>query len=185
MALGVKHCKKLIIIRWASLPKHPVLLPHRKTLGNRLKGLRSGLGLTRAAFATLCGHTQSTVGKYEQNRIKKPNLQILLDFAKALKVSPEKVISIQCFQPISNETEFDSLLSHSLSPKDFGLKFRDLRIRANINQKVLAEKVGINRESIRRYEKNESRPSKKRLSQIIKVLKEANIQVQEQYYHKT
>lgn len=142
------------------------------------------MGETRSTFATLCKHPVSLIAKYEKNKIKTPSTQVLLDFAKALKVSPEKLISIQDFQPVSNNQEFEELVDHlTAAEKDFGSKFRSLRLRADIEQKALAREVGINRESIRRYERNITRPSKTILTRIIQALKDSSRRLQEKYYH--
>lgn len=184
VAGGAKGRTRLLVIRWSSLPQAPIPLPQDNSLGSQLQYLRRCLGETRSTFATLCKHPVSLIAKYEKNKIKTPNTQVLLDFAKALKVSPEKLISIQCFQPISNNQEFEELVNHLIAAeKDFGSKFRSLRLRANIEQKALAREVGINRESIRRYERNITKPNKTILARIIEALKDSSRRLQEKYYH--
>jgi transcriptional regulator with XRE-family HTH domain len=186
VAGGVKPRNALIVIRWTTLPKKsppPVPLPQDDSLGNRINYLRRCLGEPRTTFATRCGHPVSLIAKYERNEIKKPNTKILLDFAKALNVSPDKILSIQHFEPISNETEF-SCLENLLPIAEFGPRLRTLRLRANIGLKALASKLGINRESIRRYENNMTKPTKERLSQIIAILKTSSTELQNKYYHR-
>lgn len=159
-------------------------MPHDNSLGSRIKRLRLKLGEPQASFATRTGHAKSLISRYEQNKVKKPNPQVLLDLAKALKVSPEKLASIQDFQPILDEAEFDKLPEYFASAKDFGSKLRDLRLSVNIGQKALAKKLCINRESIRRYERNITRPSKEILSSIVDILKTSSKELQHKYYHK-
>lgn len=177
--------KRIIVIRWFSLPRYTPTPPQDNTLGSQLKYLRLCLGETQKKFATLTGHPASLISRYEQNKVKRPNAKVLIDFAKALKVSPDKLLSIQEFRPICSETEFDSLFEHLILTKDFGSKLRNSRIRAGIGQTALAQKVGLNRESIRRYEKNITRPHKEILSRIVDVLKASSKELQEEYYHKT
>jgi transcriptional regulator with XRE-family HTH domain len=186
VAGGVKPRKAIIVIRWASLPQKPpppVPLPQDNTLGSQLKYLRHCLGEPRTTFATRCGHPVSLIAKYERDEIKKPNTKILLDFAKALNVSPDKILSIQHFEPISNEIELAGLES-LLSTTEFGPRLRKLRLRANVGLKALALKLGINRETIRRYENNITKPTKERLSQIIAILKASSVELQNKYYHR-
>ncbi len=173
-----------MVIRWTSLPQPTIPLPQDNTLGSRLRYLRRCLREPQASIATRIGYPVGLISKYERNKVKKPNPQVLLEFAKALKVSPDRLISIQCFQPISKETEIDKLLEFITSSVDFGPKLKDLRLRATIGQKALAKRIGINRESIRRYEKNITKPKKEILSRIIAVLKESSKELQDKYYHK-
>lgn len=175
--------KKIIVIRWLSLPQNPILPPQDNTLGSQIKYLRCSLGETRASFASLSGHPVSLISKYERNEIKEPSTNTLLDFAKALKVSPDKLISLQCFQPISDEAEIDRLSKHLLSTPDFGSKLRDLRLRANIGQTALAHQIGLNRESIRRYERNITKPSEKTLFRLVGALKASSKELHQKYYH--
>lgn len=178
-----KKSPKLVVIRWASLPQPTIPLPQDNTLGSYLKYLRRCLREPQISIATRIGHPVGLISKYERNKVKKPNPQILLEFAKALKVSPDRLISIQCFQPISKETEIDKLLEFLITTKNFGSELRDLRLRANVQQTALARKIGLNRESIRRYEKNITKPNKEILSQIISVLKESSSELHNKYYH--
>lgn len=173
-----------MVIRWASLPQPTIPLPQDNTLGSYLKYLRRCLREPQTSIATRIGHPVGLISRYERNKVKKPNPQILLEFAKALKVSPDRLISIQCFQPISKENEIDKLLEFLTSSVDFGSKLKDLRLRANIGQKALAKRIGLNRESIRRYEKNITRPSKEILIRIVDVLKASSKELQNRYYHK-
>ncbi len=183
VAGGTKRGKRLVIIRWASLPQLTIPLPQDNTLGSYLKYLRRCLREPQASIATRIGHPVDLISRYERNKVKKPNPQILLKLAKALKVSPDKLISIQCFQPILKETEIDKLLEFLTSSVDFGSKLKDLRLRANIGQKALAKNIDLNRESIRRYEKNITKPSKQILSRIIAILKESSSELHNKYYH--
>jgi len=48
----------------------------------------------------------------------------------------------------------------------------------------LASKLGINRETIRRYENNITKPTKERLTQIIEILKASSAELQNKYYHR-
>jgi transcriptional regulator with XRE-family HTH domain len=183
VAGGTKKRTSLIVIRWSSLPRPPIPSPQDNTLGSQLRYLRRCLGETRATFATLSRHPVSLIAKYEKNKIKKPNQRVLLDFAKALKVPPDKILSIQHFEPISNETELNELFESLFSGADFGSRLRKLRIRANTGSKTLASKLGINRETVRRYENNITKPTKERLTQIIKILKSSSVELHNKYYH--
>ncbi len=164
-------------------PPPPVPVLQDNTLGSRIKYLRRCLGEHQASFATRTGHPVSLIRRYEQNKVQKPTIKILLDFAKALKVPPDKILSIQHFEPISNETELNELFESLFSGADFGSRLRKLRIRANAGPKALASKLGINRETVRRYENNITKPTKERLTQIIEILKSSSVELHNKYYH--
>ncbi|MEK6564202.1 MAG: helix-turn-helix transcriptional regulator [Candidatus Omnitrophota bacterium] len=182
--------KRFIIVRWISLPNTTATYtitatppPKNCSLGNKIRFARQSLGKTQKTLSEMIKHPRSLISRYEQDKIRKPNTKVLLDIAKSLKVSPDKLISIQQFQPIGNKAEIDKLYAFLKTPHNFGKKLRDLRLRANIEQKALALEVGINRESIRRYERNITRPSKAILAKIIEALKDSSRKLQEKYYH--
>jgi transcriptional regulator with XRE-family HTH domain len=168
---GTNRVTRLLIVRWASLPQTPIPLPQDNTLGSRLKHLRQSQGITQNTLATLCSRPVSLIAKYEQNKIKKPSPYLLQELARALKTDTNKLIHIQDFQAISNKQDIKDIFDHLVPPKDFGSKLKNLRLKHKINQKELALKLGLNRESIRRYEKNITTPNQEIQAKIAKILK--------------
>lgn len=184
VAGGTKPITRLIIIRWTSLPRPPVALPQDNSLGSKLRYLRQTQGITQNTLATTIGHPAQLIAKYERNEIKQPNPHILQKLASALKVKPNKLISIQDFESISNKSRLQDIYDYFIPPKDFGSKLKNLRLRRNIGQKELAEQLGLNRESIRRYEKNITRPNTNILTKLAETLNAPLEELQVLSYHK-
>lgn len=176
--------KEIIIIRWPSLPRPTPPLPQDNSLGSRIRYFRRLQGVTRTQLATLTGYPVNTLANYEQNKIERPNPHILLKIAEALKIETNKLISIQHFQPISKEHNPSNIFDCFIPPKDFGSKVKNLRVRENISQKELARQLGLNRETIRRYENNITRPRADILRKIATILDIEYKELQCLSYHK-
>jgi putative transcriptional regulator len=63
-------------------------------LGNRLKDLRAGAGLTQAELADRVGVSRKTINTVE-NGVFTPSTTLALKLARALKVSVEKLFFLQ------------------------------------------------------------------------------------------
>jgi transcriptional regulator with XRE-family HTH domain len=130
------------------------------TLGTRIIALRIQKGLNQENLAKYSGIATSVIARYEQDRILDINPEILQKIAEILQVDPVLLLPTR-IQPESGQ--FAEFFSPYVSS---GSKIRQFRIDRGIQQKDLAEALGVSRETIRRYEKNHSKPTKKIIAKL-------------------
>ena len=68
-----------------------------KELGNRLKILREGTGLSQAKFAEVIGSTQSSINRYENGQAT-PSVELLRRYADYFDVSMDYIFA-RCDSP--------------------------------------------------------------------------------------
>jgi DNA-binding XRE family transcriptional regulator len=85
--------------------------------------------------------------------------------AKALSINPVELL------PIPEQAKNKDFLDYFCPSDTWGGKIRKLRLSRNIQQKDLAEMVGIHKVSLCRYEKDRSKPSKRITENIDKILR--------------
>lgn len=61
-----------------------------KQLGNRLRTLREGLGISQAKFAEIIGSTQSSINRYENGQAT-PTVELLRKYADYFDVSMDYI----------------------------------------------------------------------------------------------
>ena len=68
-----------------------------KQLGNRLRTLREGLGISQAKFAEIIGSTQSSINSYENGQAT-PTVELLRKYADYFDVSMDYIFA-RCDEP--------------------------------------------------------------------------------------
>ena len=68
-----------------------------KQLGNRLRTLREGLGISQAKFAEIIGSTQSSINRYENGQAT-PTVELLRKYADYFDVSMDYIFA-RCDNP--------------------------------------------------------------------------------------
>lgn len=159
--MGQNGEPKLVIKRRIS--PSSVLLPDpgNATLGTRLRYLRRRLGLSIDQFATETGVSHNTIGRLERghNPVLKPWV-----LGKILPFLASR------YKEVFPETGGDPY-DFVVRPTSFGSWLTNLRMRKGLKQKELARLLGVNRESIRRYEANETKPIPAVRARLRKVFK--------------
>lgn len=138
---------------------------HSLSLGTRITALRIKKGLKQEDLAGTAGIATSALARYEQDKILDIHPIILNRIAEVLKVDPVLLLPPR-IQPESGE--FAEFFSPGISE---GSKIRQFRIDRNMRQKELAQLLGVSRESIRRYEKDHSKPTKKVMAKLEEIMK--------------
>ncbi len=68
-----------------------------KQLGNRLRTLREGLGISQAKFSEIIGSTQSSINRYENGQAT-PTVELLRKYADYFDVSMDYIFA-RCDDP--------------------------------------------------------------------------------------
>ena len=122
--------------------------PGNATFGARLRFLRKQLNLTIAQYATKTGLAHGTIA-----RIERDETRVLKPWVLG-KILPFVVSRFKEAFPESGGDPYDFLMP----PTSFGAFLKNLRLRRGLQQKELARLLAVNRESIRRYEGNLTKP---------------------------
>ena len=117
-------------------------------LGARLRYLRRRLGLTIALYATGTGVSHGAIGRLERDKLRTLNPWVLGRILPFLASKYKEVF------PETQGDPYDFLVP----PTTFGSWLRNQRMRRGLQQRDFARLLGVNRESIRRYEANETKP---------------------------
>ena len=135
------------------------------SLGARITALRIRKGLKQEDLAIAAGIATSALARYEQDKILDIHPLILQKIAETLKVEPVLLIPPR-IQPESGE------LAEFFSPSvSYGSKIKQFRISRNMQQKELAEALGVSRETIRRYENDHSKPTKRIMAKLEELMR--------------
>lgn len=143
-------------------------------IGCRIKLLREKIGMSQAELAEACNIEANSISRYETGA-NPPSMEHLLTLASALKVSPIAILSTQYLedhqQPDAsgsvqknnasktpNHAEQDSLQMEAFKQK-LGDTIRKIRKKKNKNQIELAKEVGVDKNTISRYENGKTAPS--------------------------
>ena len=138
--LRVKRCVK---------PTYFVLPdPKKATLGTRLRYLRRHLDLTIEELAKLTRIGHNVIACLERDETKASQPWVL---GRILPFLASR------FKEVFSETGGDPY-DFLVPPTSFGAWLQNQRMRRCLRQKALAALLGVDRESIRRYEANESKP---------------------------
>lgn len=119
------------------------------SLGTRLRYLRRRLGLTRALFATATKVSHGAIGRLERDKARTLNPWVLGRILPFLASRYKEAF------PETKGDPYDFLVP----PTTFGSWLRNQRMRRGLQQRDRARRLGVNRESIRRYEANETKPA--------------------------
>ena len=136
-----------------------------KTLGARIKALRIRNSLKQAELASSAGIGTTVLARYEQGKILDINPWMLQKVAKSLKIDPAELF------PGPEQAKNKDFLDYFCPSDTWGSRLRKLRLSQNLQQKELAEMIGISKVSVCRYEKDRVNPSKKIAEKIDKILK--------------
>ena len=131
------------------------------TLGARLRYLRRRLGLTIALYATGTGVSHGAIGRLERDKLRTLNPWVLGRILPFLASKYKEAFPETAGDP------YDFLVP----PTTFGAWLRNQRMRRGLQQRDLARLLGVNRESIRRYEANETKPIAEVRNRLRKVFK--------------
>ena len=135
------------------------------TLGARIKALRIRNGLKQAELAKSTGIGTTILARYEQGKILDLTPWILQKIAVSLKIDPAELL------PEPEQANKKDFLDYFCPGDTWGSRLRKLRLSRNIQQKDLAEMIGISKVSVCRYEKDRSKPSKIITEKIDKILR--------------
>ena len=122
-------------------------------IGNAIKLIRQERGLTQAELAEMVGTSEAAISRYEScNRV--PNLNTFFKLASSLGVTPKELY----------EGEID------IHAETTAQKIRSLRIRGNMTQADLANKLGISAALVQQYESGNRNPKLETLQALAKGL---------------
>lgn len=146
----------------------------RTLLGTRIKLLRKKLGMNQAQLAEASGVEINTISRYETGA-NAPSVEQLLSLASALQVSPIAILSTQepgqhqlvTASDVPSDTNVfntsDQAVQATVRMDIFriilGSKIRQLRKKQEKTQAALAENIGVDINTISRYETGATAPS--------------------------
>ena len=123
------------------------------SVGQNIKKARKKAGMTQKELAQKLGLSFQSIAQWE-NDLRNPKVETLRKIANALECDP---------------AELDNSLASSMSVGD---NIRYWRKFAGMTQKDLAQKTGLDRETIQKYETGKLEPSKKTLRNVAAALDE-------------
>lgn len=123
------------------------------SVGQNIKKARKKAGMTQKELAQKLGLSFQSIAQWE-NDLRNPKVETLRKIANALECDP---------------AELDSSLASSMSVGD---NIRYWRKFAGMTQKDLAQKTGLDSETIQKYEIGKLEPSKKALQNVATALDE-------------
>ncbi|MCB4756953.1 MAG: transcriptional regulator [Elusimicrobia bacterium] len=148
------------LVRWLT-PEYQMPFDYSKaTLGTRLRYLRRRAGITITQLATQSGISHNSISRLERASSFKVNPTILEKLMQVLGVK---------LQEISPETDGDcyDLL---IPPKTLGSWIKNARMKKGLQQKKLARLLGVNRETVRRWERDIVHPNSGLKPQLVQIL---------------
>ena len=121
--------------------------PSKATLGARLRYLRRRAKVTIAQLATRSKISHNTISRLERTPDRRANPAILEKILQVLRL---------IFQEISPGAGdcYDRLVP----PKTPGSWIKNARLKKGLQQKALAKRLGVSRETVRRWERDLVRP---------------------------
>jgi len=134
------------------------------TIGANIRALRVAYGLKQDELAKLAGIGCNTLKSYETDKTCKINPWILQNIAGALKIKDTELLNGSVTEQPEN------IVDYFTPPNTFGSRIKNLRLKHKMQQKELAELLGVHRETIRRYENNLTKPDKKTVFELEKIL---------------
>ena len=150
---------RLELVRWLN----PVYIASfdlaNATLGARLRYLRRGAKVTIALLATRSKVSHNAISRLERTPDGRTNPAILERILQVLGVNFQEI------SPGSGDC-FDLLVP----PKTPGSWIKNARLKKGLRQKALAERLGVSRETVRRWERDLVRPGSKIQNHLNKVL---------------
>lgn len=135
------------------------------SVGKRIKYFRIKQEISQESLAQHSCLSVSIIGRYEQDRVSNPDPLVIQKIAKVLSIDPSKLVG-------SNGTgESEDFYDYFCPNNTFGSKLKKARLKQGIQQKDLAKMLGVNKVSVCRYEKDQSKPDKEIISKLSKILK--------------
>ena len=149
----------LELIRWLNPLSIASFDPSKATLGARLRYLRRRAKVTIAQLATRSKVSHNAISRLERTPDCRANPAILERILHVLGLN---------FQEISPGTGdcYDLLVP----PKTPGSRIKNARLKKGLQQKVLAKRLGVSRETVRRWEWDLVRPGSNIQAHLNKVL---------------
>ena len=117
-----------------------------KQLGNRLRTLREGLGISQAKFAEIIGSTQSSINRYENGQAT-PTVELLRKYADYFDVSMDYIFArcdepqgklYQAKPPVENNPELAKFVEMCFDPES---PMHD-RLKATLTEMVTGKADG-------------------------------------------
>ena len=127
--------------------------------------MRIKSGLKQAELAESAGIGTTILARYEQGKVLDITPWILQKIAKSLNIEPVELL------PGLEQAKNKDFLDYFCPSDTWGGRLRKMRLSRNLQQKDLANMLGLHKVSICRYEKDRSKPSKIITENIDKILK--------------
>lgn len=128
---------------------------NKKALGRKLKRYRLKANLTQEALATKIGKGKNYISDLERG-IKKPSLDVFVSLAKTLNAIVVEMILLE---------------NRIINRKLFGKKVKESRIKIDMTQFELAEKIGVSQNFLGDIERGVKLPSLSKLILLSNALK--------------
>ena len=151
---------RLELVRWLNPVYIASLDFSHATLGARLRYLRRKARVTIAQLATRSGVSHNAISRLERTFNRRVHPAILERILQTLDVK---------FQEIFPETPGDCY-DFLIPPETPGSWIKNARMKKGLQQKVLAKRLGVSRETVRRWERDLVRPGNNVQSHLNKVL---------------
>ncbi len=121
-----------------------------KQFGVRLKQLRKQAGMTQRELANKVGVDFTYLSKIENGAMPPPSQKVILQLAEALNVDKDELIILAGKIPsdiveILKKRETSQRLKAART-QEFGARLRELRKRAGMTQRKLAEVLNIDKD---------------------------------------
>ena len=147
------------VVRWLNPVYIASFDPTNATLGARLRYLRRRAKVTIAQLATRSKVSHNAISRLERTPDRRVNPAILERILQVLGLN---------FQGISPGVGdcYDLLIP----PKTLGSWIKNARLKKGIQQKALAKRLGVSRETVRRWERDLVRPGNNVQAHLNKVL---------------
>ena len=129
------------------------------TIGEKIRKTRTDKGLTQKQLADRMSVTQAHIWQYE-NSLVKPSDKQLNRFADALGVSVKELLSIEENKITENESRTITV----------GERIREIRQKAGLTQKQLADRMGVTPSQIGQYERGLVNPSNTQIKKFADAL---------------
>ena len=138
-----KKGNHLEVVRWLNPVYIASFDPSKATLGARLRYLRRRAKVTIAQLATRSKISHNAISRLERTPDRRANPAILERILQVLGLNFQEV------SPGAGDC-YDLLVP----PKTQGSRIKNTRLKKGLQQKVLAKRLGVSRETVRRWERD-------------------------------
>lgn len=139
-----------------------------QTVGSRIKQRRKELGLTLLDIAKYVGVTEATVQRWESGNIKNVRHEKVALLSQILQTSPAVIMGWEQDQN-DNENGGETMQPNN-DVQTIGSKIKELRMQKGMTLQEPADKVYLNKSTLKRYEDGEIIAKRKILEALAKEL---------------